>query len=1037
MSQGGAAGIGSFGNFAISSAIGDKRPANARGESRLAHLIPKDNADNAGAKQGDSGHAGGPDLGRSWRARPRTDTDPFGGDENLSGSAVLGGAQDDSPPPTGTMRSQIYDTPVKGSAGDFGMSGLNMGPAGDHDNAPLSPETNPFRSPLGDRGEHDDSNDKPPSFAALPEHLQGFSHRPFGHTGFDGSDRSQTSSVGAKAYPPLGNLTAWPSSGTPDRERGGAFPGFGGSLFGTVGDIQSPSLGNLGSVFGPASSSGLTASGSLSRGSKLGSLFPAAMQAQMQSQDHDSLSDSLPDLRHANPLGAIGRNPIGEHRETESPLRTNRGIFSDMFSPPEGTRTPSSDALLGGLQSASQTFTPTSGVPPFAAPPSSDPPSAQARTMVMPDRMRWVYLDPQGQQQGPFTGLEMNDWYKAQFFTPNLRVKKLEDPEFEPLGQLIRRIGNSREPFLVPQIGIPHGPPTQSGPFSPGAGGVIQPPLVGAFPSFGRTLTAEEQNNLERRKQEEQYLMARQREFLSNQQSMTRVQMQSVPGLQHHSSAHSLQSQPSFGSITSPGGLHPQAPIGAIGSSSFFGEQGAPQVAASSSSGPNLGMFREEDLTRLSDQDRQMLAGLQGPGNATGQQPIGAPPLDAGVRAQLPGTDDLVEDEEGFRGRLQEFEQLRANLDAQQASNEQFTSPQGDQEEQDTAESGAVDNGHAAQEAAAAAAAAQQDENQRNESNEAAHRQYQQAQAASVAAKLSGLPMPFPPPQSGSPLPAPAPQRVKSNLPEQYATGSRSGTPDVAPSSATTQAPSLAPWAKDNGTESHKGPSLKDIQAAEAAKAAKAEEQAILARQAMLKQEAAREREKAAAVAPGLPMSSTWGTASPLSAGPTGSPWAKPATVKGPAVGVPTATTAADKKKTLAEIQREEEARKVRAEKAAAATQIAAAAAAGKRYADLASKPNANPLASTAAAAAAAAGPPPGWATVGANGKAKTPATPGAQPRAVSTSIAKPVAAVAPAKPVLKSTTSSLGSARSEASEEFNKWLVGQCKRGITGADGK
>ncbi|KAJ1331827.1 PERQ amino acid-rich with GYF domain-containing protein [Microdochium nivale] len=1042
---------GGFGNFALpSSTIGDKRPQNMRGESRLAHLIPKDSSDAAGTKQAEPSSAVGPDLGRSWRARPRTDTDPFGVDENLSGSAVLGGAQDSSPPPMGNMRNQMYDTPVKGSAGDFGMSGLNLGSHGDQDNAPLSPsETNPYRSPPGgDRGEHDEPMEKPQGFAALPEHLQGFSHRPFGQAGFDGSDRSQTSSVGAKAYPPLGNLTAWPSSGTPDRDRGGAFPGFGGSLFGTVGDIQSPSLGNLGSVFGPASTPGLTGSGSLSRGSKLGSLFPPAMQAQMQSQEHDNLSDSMPDLRHGNPLGAIGRNPIGEHRETESPLRTNRGIFGDMFSHPDGTRTPSSDPMLGGLPSTSQAFTPISGAPPFAVPPSNDPPSAQARTMVMPDRMRWVYLDPQGQQQGPFTGLEMNDWYKAQFFTPNLRVKKLEDPEFEPLGQLIRRIGNSREPFLVPQIGIPHGPPTQSGPFSPGAGGVIQPPLVGAFPSFGRTLTAEEQNNLERRKQEEQYLMARQREFLSNQQSMSRVQMQGVPGLQHHSSAHSLQSQPSFGSITSPVGMHPQTSVGAIGSGSFFGEPGAPQAAASSSSGPNFGMFREEDLAQLSDQDRQIIAGLQGPGNAIGQQPIGAPPTDAGIRGQLPGTDDLLEDEEGFRGRLQEFEQLRAQRDAQQASDEQFGSGQLSVEEHELEDSSTHTTVHDTQ----GVSSARQQESQRIEANESAQRQYQQAQAAAVAAKLSGLPMPFPPPQSGSPLPAPAPQRVKSNLPEQYATASRSGTPDVIPSSATTQAPSLAPWAKDNGAESQKGPSLKDIQAAEAAKAAKAEEQATLARQVMLKSEAAREREKAAAVAPGLPTSSTWGTASPLSAGPTGSPWAKPSNVKGPAPGPAATTTTADKKKTLADIQREEEARKVRAEKAAAAaaaanataTQaIANAAAVGKRYADLANKTNASPISSSAAIAAGSINAmPAGWATVGANGKAKVPLTivpaaapaAPAQPRAVSTTVAKPVVA-APPKPVLKSNTSSLGSARSEAAEEFNKWLVGQCKRGITSAD--
>jgi PERQ amino acid-rich with GYF domain-containing protein len=195
---------------------------------------------------------------------------------------------------------------------------------------------------------------------------------------------------------------------------------------------------------------------------------------------------------------------------------------------------------------------------------SNAPPPAQQRTMVMPDRMRWVYLDPQGQVQGPWSGLEMHDWYKASFFTADLSVKKLEDDEFEPLAQLIRRIGNSREPFLVPQIGIPHGPPTtQAGsPFASaiatsGSGlsqpGVVQPPFAGAFPSFGTTLTAEQQNNLERRKQEEQYLMARQREFLDQQLVNMKMRMQGgIPGALHHrSSAHSLQSQPSFGK--SPG----------------------------------------------------------------------------------------------------------------------------------------------------------------------------------------------------------------------------------------------------------------------------------------------------------------------------------------------------------------------------------------------------------------------------------------------------------------------------------------------------
>jgi len=105
--------------------------------------------------------------------------------------------------------------------------------------------------------------------------------------------------------------------------------------------------------------------------------------------------------------------------------------------------------------------------------------------MVMPDRMRWVYQDPNGYLQGPFTGLEMNEWYKGNFFTAEILVRKLEDSKFEPLGQLVRRIGNPFEPFLVPQLGIPHEEPPRGGSFAPGG--------RGALPSFGRTLHAEEQ----------------------------------------------------------------------------------------------------------------------------------------------------------------------------------------------------------------------------------------------------------------------------------------------------------------------------------------------------------------------------------------------------------------------------------------------------------------------------------------------------------------------------------------------------------------
>lgn len=790
-----------------------------------------------------------------------------------------------------------------------------------------------------------------------------------------------------------------------------------------MGDLHSPSLGNLSGVFGPVSSTGIPGSGSIGRGSKLGSLFPPAMQSQMQNQDNESLADSIPDIRqiNTNPLGAIGRNAFGEPgRNTDSPIGTGRGGFHDLFSPDNARSAVTSEALAGGISAIAQPQGfPQTGTP-FSGGPIAEPPSAQARSMVMPDRMRWVYLDPQGHQQGPFTGLEMNDWYKANFFTADLRVKRVEDPEFEPLGQLIRRIGNSREPFLVPMMGIPHGPPAAAGPFSPSAGGGIVPPLNGVFPQFGRTLTAQEQNDLERRKQEEQYMMAQQRDLLSNQQRLARVQLQGHPGLHHHSSAHSLQSQPSFGSINSPITMPPQPPIGSIGGAGPFLGGNAQQTGMGPGGSSHIisDMFRDDEL------------------NARGPGPIGSVPSQApgggssmeSFRARLPQTQELLEDDEGFRGRLEEFEQLRAQHDAQaeqtraaldaQSSSDSVgaTSPPAQPKDIASAKDKASqkqDDIAAAQEAALNAHDEQAD---------------QALAAAAAAARASGLPMPFPPPQSSTPLPAPAPQRVKSNLPEQYATSSRSETPENA-----TQPPPLAPWAKDPASETHRGPSLKEIQEAEAKKAAKAEEAAAAARRVMAEQEAAREREKMATLASGLPTSSTWGTSSPAAAT---SPWTMPAATKAPAPGLAPAALTAEKKKTLADIQREEEARKNKAKEIAVQSGSVSGA---KRYADLASKPNASsPAPSLGAMPAAPTGA--GWATVGAGGKVKVPTGPAAQSRSVSSSNIKSAVAPAPApvsapaaRPISKP---SVNTSRNEAMDEFTKWVQGQLMRGGV-AEGK
>ncbi|CAK7275385.1 kinesin-like protein [Sporothrix epigloea] len=1084
---------GSFGSFALPTTTNDKLLGSVRGESRLAHLLPKqDGADAVGSRNRPANNlnTAGPSAGAaaaggssvsfkdSWRARARADTDPFGEDDGQAGV---------------TSQAQLsYNTPVKTARSQFGFSGLNIG-SPLHEDAAGSPETNPFRSPPAElgagNGDGELASHAPPLNTGAIGGGPGLDHSAvFGSvrggyptTNFDGSDRSQTSSVGTKGFSSFGNIAGWGNpltSSTPDRDRAVFSAAFGSSLFSPgTGELQSPGFGGgapVGGVFGAPVASG---TGSLRTStSKLGALFPASMQAQMssnQEQESSGMGDSIPDLRQINPLGAIGREAVGSHfRDSETGgTRLGRGLFDDGL-----------DATRGGL---SNIFTTEQGLPASlltstSSPhpqhfesgprPNVDTPLNAPRTMVMPDRMRWVYLDPQGQTQGPFTGLEMNDWYKANFFTADLRVRKVEDTEFEPLGQLIRRIGNSREPFLVPQIGVAHGQPSLSGTFAHGDRGTVIPPLVGAFPSYGRTLTAEEQNNLERRKQEEQYVLARQREMLAIQHhapfSAPRPGAAAAPGgsLHHHSSAHSLQSQPSFGSMTSPLAAGPPPMAGHLGAASgFFDHSGLPTSSQSLATGSAEFLRDEFQL-----QDRQLLSSilphLGAPGSFPAQQAPSGMTSEMGPFGQLPSIDQLQKDNQGFSERLKEFKQYREQFDASEAARvsqgESSVQPVSTLNKQQAAAADIVDEVTLKRRDQAGTNATLEEDLSEPVASLSLTQQVQRTQAEAAAAKRHGaqveeateplqtdLPMPFPPPQgpvSGMPLAAPTAQRTRSTLPDQYATSmSRSESPENGAAGAV-QPPPLAPWARDPGSENHRGPSLKEIQEAEAKTAAKAEEIAVAARKTAAEQEAAllREREKAAAmVAPGLPTSSTWGNGTPNATGsaiaaPPASPWAKSASAK-PATAAPAAggvgTSASDKKKTLADIQREEEARKQKAKELAAQSPLSPSPYAGKRYADLAgrSQPAAAPGLSAATAAAVPA--VAGWATVGAGGKVKTPAV-ATTARSVSAAVPtlKPVAAPTANRSVSRQVSAASGKVDGGAAmDEFNKWLHREVSRGI------
>ena len=1024
-----------------------------------------------------------------------------------TGSAALGG-DDASPPPPQSSRYRNPDR--QASYDDIGFSSLGLSsdkppfrelmqrrdysqqqtPQGrsqgtGHSNEPMSPtNTNPYQSPEGDKAipedvdtdESDLHNSHFPGAGPFGHAARGFPNQLDAQTG----DRSQTSSTGAsRGFPSLGGLgdlgslggsAAWSAApgaiGTPSRAQPGFGAAFSDSAFGSLADLSSRSQSGLSgsTLFGTGST------GTVNRSSKLSSLLPNAMQDQMRgemSRQEQGFGDGgdtfLRDSGHNAPgLGL---------RDTDTSSRLGRSGMEEMFGNVEnrgrGLQGPASPFATNesGQITSSQAPMSASVQTPFSAGPSggnffnrsqeqdtssSQMPASQQRQMVMPDRMRWIYRDPSGNTQGPWSGLEMHDWYKAGFFSPELQVKKLEDADYEPLAQLIRRIGNSREPFLVPQIGIPHGSSAPIPSSTTVTSGVIpattpsaaQPPFASSFPSFGTTLSAEQQNALERRKQEEQYLMARQKEHLAQQQVMLK-QMQHMGGvhgqqLQHHSSAHSLQSQPSYSSITSPGApigyqpspgqgpIQPPAPV-----PGFF--DGLPRNAGPLGAGADpLSSVREEDLPRLMER--------LGMGRGS-QQPFSDP-----IYAQDPGHQQhvaaMLQERDRQRREQEHYDLLQRGNDDQRTTAErleQFQQLRAQEEQQQFQTSGAI-GGQVNRQTSDLDLAGQQRMHDRsheyqdhslqshNESEplslseqvqKAAAKQQPASQPQSPWAKVdSGLPQPFPPPQSSSPMPAPTPQRNRQSVAD--ALNAESQTPFQADSIETPGA-ALAPWAKEPA-EGSKGPSLKEIQAMEAKNAAQKEENAVASRRALAEQERLSQQNQNVAPAPGLPSSANWASsispAVPTATG--GSPWAKPATGK-PAAATPVAGA----KKTLAQIQKEEEARKNRAAAAAAANAAAnttATLAGGKRYAELAGKANVpTPLTSSAA-----------WTTVGASGKVKTPTAPAPSlnTRTASGGIVQPSSSAAKPKPVVTTSTKGPGN-QQLANQEFQRWTKSALSKGL------
>lgn len=605
--------------------------------------------------------------------------------------------------------------------------------------------------------------------------------------------------------------------------------------------------------------------------------------------------DRLTDMYQNQTLGATNTQSSQTSRSyAEQQYNPLSNGMPDLFSKGPNSAMQYPSQQQGPQRGGFMDSTPSPGLPMRQDPPMT-------RVMVMPDKLKWQYRDPTGQNQGPFSGLEMHDWYKAGFFQPNLLVKREEDEDFEPLSILVRRIGNQREPFLVPlpsrvtTVAQPARSGSQDGkeswPNGQNWSGGGQPPFPQSFPSFGTTLTAEQQNALERRKQEEQYLMHRQREFLQQQQM---AQQMAAQRLLHHQNPYGGHNGQSFG-------------YGVDRRSSPFSNGSERQGSMSSfdmgggSGGGNGGWggYAPQHQNAHRGQYTDFGAGIfDTPKSEVAEQSF---------RDQGRFDEDTLDD---FKQNNQRQEQTSIN---KKITHQDYASRMAQQAQamQRQVEAGKQES----------TASTRQVEQISNDS----------IQAPDSAFDLASLLNEETQPASGQPV--------------QRKSEAQEATPEAELDLPTT--PSAAPWA---AAPTARGLSLKEIQQIEAKRDS-------LRREAERKAAQEVQAQAEASVIPAAPLVTV-----PLN-------WAAESTTDGPATpgAAWKASSATPGKKTLAQIQQEEEAvRKAKvvalakAQAQGAVTQPAAGAmAVGMRYADTAMKTSGQ-----------------SWSTVGSGGKISAPSTP-------------------------------------------------------------
>lgn len=92
----------------------------------------------------------------------------------------------------------------------------------------------------------------------------------------------------------------------------------------------------------------------------------------------------------------------------------------------------------------------TDGPPPGFTPLPADPERSQQPVLLGPEKIEWHYIDPSGNEQGPFNGIMMQEWLTDGYLSLDLRIRRKEEGHFQTLKDFCDRVQNYAQPFKVP-----------------------------------------------------------------------------------------------------------------------------------------------------------------------------------------------------------------------------------------------------------------------------------------------------------------------------------------------------------------------------------------------------------------------------------------------------------------------------------------------------------------------------------------------------------------------------------------------------------